>query len=139
MKEKRKLLEMLQQAAGDLEGLKEAASEKLNGIQYTDSAGIKKLVEVAKELSEKEQFQVGELITIKSDELSMWRSAKEGTILIVTQVLEKPIMGVEADNETGSPYGALQFDIAAMTRDSDGDYLEHLYDSRFFKSFIKSA
>ena len=97
----------------------------------TDTNRPEELKEMQRKLTEKHIFKPGQLVMWK-DGLKHVRVPRYGEPIIVTQVLDKPVMS--EGNVPGSPYWGEKYDIVAGTM-LDGNFVEFHYDSRRFRPF----
>jgi hypothetical protein len=90
------------------------------------------LLDSFKKLSEKETFEVGDIVTWKEGLKNKGRP-KYNEPVIVVSILEEHVF--DKENQAGSPYFREPLDIILGTYDSDGDFALYHYDSRRFRQF----
>lgn len=115
------------------------AGGKNNGKKIpaeTHQKQVSLLTEVYERFKEINIFKEGDLI-IPKENCNLWVEGYKH-VMVVIEVLDKPVRGFQMTGEaaqTGSPYSSLLYDIVAAYVDSNGDFVEHMFDSRRFKKY----
>lgn len=125
-------------AAGQFGVLKIDANDLIGDSKEPPFAQAERLRNLYALWSQRTEFVPGDLIQVKSERMTYWKRAKEKDVLIVLEILPKPVYGYELEGDNADPsniYAMMRYDITAAFVGNDGDMVPHLYDSRFFKKF----
>lgn len=113
-------------------------------MKPTESMGkqSEKLLRLFETFNNQDNFQPGDLITIK-DGFKTWRTTSKDRVLVVIERLPEPRYGTDMgggdETSVGTQYAAIRYDIVAGFSDENGNLARHFYDSRHFRKYKPSG
>lgn len=93
--------------------------------------------QLAKSYLQKHEFKVGDRVVLKKGMGGMHRFPTPNQVCIVVDVLDQPFVPT-FEKAFGTPHFMMPHDIRIATKDSDGDFVFFLIDSKLFEP-VKSG